>query len=123
MAHYKRGKCRHLGPNRTDRTTFYRKRHGLVPIRIPTYSDDFRALRVIGFRYDSISAILSQVRQNYWPNHFHGRGSAPRSHDIMHHNRPRRNAEKRLAAKVLRGSIDAEEALWPLSKRPHVWWD
>lgn len=123
MANYKRGKCRYLGPNRSYSQTFYRKRHGLKPIKIRPRWWDVGDLRSFGFSWPFIRQMMSQMRRDYWPNQFRGRGTAPRSHDIMHHNRPRRNAEKRLAEQVVRDDIDMDAALWPLSKRPRVYWD
>jgi|SRR5882724_6140055 len=123
MAHFKRGKCRYTGKTRQYSQTFYRKRHGLTPIRIPASAEAMRILRIIGFRSDLIRAILDQFREHYWPDQFRGRGTAPRAHDIMHHNRPRRHAERELAGKVVRGDVEMDVALWPLSKRPKIYWD
>jgi hypothetical protein len=64
-----------------------------------------------------------------WENHPQGKnylGSClrgwPRWHDILYHNRPHRSATKRLERAVLMGWVDAEDAAWPLAKKPHQYY-
>jgi hypothetical protein len=49
-------------------------------------------------------------------------GNWPRWHDVIFHTRPRRRAESRTIQAVLSGQVDADAALWPHSKKPHVYY-
>jgi len=46
----------------------------------------------------------------------------PAWHDIVHHRRPSRRKERALELSLKLDRLDAEEALWPLSKRPHTYY-
>jgi hypothetical protein len=46
----------------------------------------------------------------------------PESYDIIHHRRPRRRKEKNIAHAIVRGIIDPERAIWPVSKKPHEYY-
>lgn len=107
MAHYKRKRCRYLGKSRRNSTTFTRKRWGMKPIKIP---HDWWDL-------DIPYSILWPTNTGYWWGN-----SYPRSWDIQYHTRPRRGREKAMERKVLSGRVDADEAVWPLSKKPHVYY-
>lgn len=117
MAHYKRGKCRYQGRTRVNSETFYRKRVGLVPVKITK---------------EHLSLSRSEWRKLWLPPHgnsgtrisgpFSMMNGEPRWHDIIHHSRPRRAQEKRIARGIVTGRLLAEEALWPLSRRPHIYY-
>lgn len=53
-----------------------------------------------------------------WTKHY------PRWHDILYHSRPRRRGDARQAANVVADRCDPDEALWPLERKPHLyyWW-
>ncbi len=111
MAHYKRGKCRYQGRLRQSSTSFYRKRLGLKPIIVPDGPSPWWLWQI----------WWDQNKRVFWPAHASMMGNWPRGHDIVHHTRPRRAREKRMLEAVRRGRIDPEEATWPLSKKPHVY--
>jgi hypothetical protein len=46
---------------------------------------------------------------------------SPSSHDIIFHHRPRRVQERLLVRKIMNGE-DPEDLLWPLAKKPHIWY-
>jgi hypothetical protein len=75
-------------------------------------------LRTSGKRYDKWKARELEARfgPDFWL------GSWPASWDILHHRRPRRRIEAATAAAIVRGDLDPETAVWPLNKRPHVYW-
>lgn len=116
MANYKRGKCRYLGRCRRATTTFYRKRHGLRPIILPSWRN---APRYGSPEYFEWRRRWEAMRDIWWPNAFNMMGNWPRAWDILHHNRPRRAKEKMLARQVVKGVLDADNLSWPLSKKPH----
>lgn len=107
MAHFKRKRCRYLGKGRRSSRTFVRKRWGFKPIKLP---HDWWTL-------DIPTRELWPDSTGYWWGN-----SYPRHWDIMYHNRPRRAREKRMAHKVVAGRVDYDEAIWPLSKRPHQYY-
>lgn len=118
MAHYKRGRCRYQGPTRRDSEVHMRTRLGLKPVRIPHRWGAAPADRLEWSRwYDS-------MRRVFWPANKMWKWSRndPRSHDILHHNRPRRQAERRLARAVMMERVDMDEALWPLDGKPRIWY-
>jgi hypothetical protein len=42
--------------------------------------------------------------------------------DSLHHRRPHRRRTAAVEGKILRGEIDADAALWPISKKPHTYY-
>jgi hypothetical protein len=46
-------------------------------------------------------------------------GNYPGWWDTMMHHKPRRQAERSIKHKILRGD---EETLWPLDKKPHIYY-
>lgn len=112
MAHYKRGKCRYHGKTRHCSETFIRRRRGLKPVVIPD-----------GPPGREWHPWWQQHKRIFWPSGaYHWYSTSPAWHDILHHSRPRRSKEKRLEKAILAGRIEADEAMWPLSKRPHIWY-
>jgi hypothetical protein len=107
MAHYKRGRCRYLGKSRRSSRTFIRKRWGMKPIKLP---HDWWEL-------DIPTETLWPTSGGYWWS-----SSYPRSWDIQHHSRPRRAQERRLARLAVMDRIDFDEMIWPLSKKPHIYY-
>lgn len=103
MAHYKRGKCRYKGYGRRDTQTFWRARRGLKPVKIP----------------DQLWRIDWNEWKKLWPDEFSWTSSSPRWHDILYHNRPRRHRERIKCSQIVNGSLDADEVIWPLEKKPH----
>jgi hypothetical protein len=109
MAHFKRGKCRYLGKYNNGSQTSLRARRGLKPIRIS--SDWWRKPWI--------------EREIDWGDQFRGlkyNQGYPHKWDIQCHSRPRRAQEKQMAKRLLKGAIDSEEANWPLSKKPHIYY-
>lgn len=102
MANYKRKRCRYNGRTSTYSNTGYRVRCGLKPVKIP-----------LRWWKDNV---------DYWPSEFNRMGNTPSSWNICYHTRPRRAAEKRLAYAIRVGRVDPEEALWPVSKKPHIYY-
>lgn len=49
---------------------------------------------------------------NHWPAWW----------DIMFHRRPERRRAAAVTAKVRRGEIDADQAAWPVGKKPHQYY-
>lgn len=45
----------------------------------------------------------------------------PAWHDILFHRRPHRRATKEVEGKLLRGA-DPDDLVWPVSKKPHVYY-
>jgi hypothetical protein len=111
MANYKRKRCRYCGRNRRDSETHKRIRCGLKPVKV-----DYENLRIIhasAYR-DAISYI--------WPSQYSFLNNYPSAWDIQYHTRPRRAQEKHIARAILKGTIDPDEAIWPLSKKPHIYY-
>ena len=48
-------------------------------------------------------------------------GSWPRWHDIIFHTRPRRRQTKACEIKAIKG-YDLDAILWPLEKKPHIYY-
>jgi hypothetical protein len=67
------------------------------------------------------SAYIAAKNQ-LWPPRYSFLNSYPSAWDIQYHTRPRRSKEKRLAKAILNDKIDADEAIWPLSKKPHIYY-
>lgn len=119
MAHYKRGKCRYCGRNRRSSETFYRKRHGLRPIKIP---DRGRGHRYSTPEWHAAWDAWRAMMDLAWPDEFNMMSNWPRSWDIVHHTRPRRAREKRLTKAIVAGKLDPDNVAWPLSKKPHIYY-
>lgn len=117
MAHYKRGKCRYTGRSSRISETFYRKRVGLVPVKL---TKEHLKLDWSAWRALWVPMRTNQGRKIGGP--FSMMNGAPRWHDIMHHTRPRRTREKRIARAIVAGRIDGEEAIWPLSRKPTIYY-
>lgn len=117
MAHYKRGYPRTVGGAHLSEVT-HRKRLGLKPYVVPEWDGP------IGGRRDEYRAFCEWRRLTCWPN---GSGKVssyghPKWHDVLYHNRPRRRKEAELLRAVLKGAVHHDEALWPLSRRPHCYY-
>lgn len=112
MAHYKRRKCRYLGRNRRPSETFYRKRLGLRPVRIPEGPAGYAAWRV----------WFDKHRRIFWPAHVNSMNNWPRSWDIVMHTKPRRAQERQALQAVKRGIVDPDDATWPLWRKPHSYY-
>lgn len=52
----------------------------------------------------------------HWLRHW------PKWWDVVFHNRPRRSRTRHEARKVLIDPDYADRALWPLSKKPHIYY-
>jgi len=109
MAHYKRGKCRYQGKGRHSSETFYRKRHGLRPIKIP-------------HGWWKLPEFADVRMKDFWPDEFNIMSNHPRAHDILFHTRPRRHDERRIARLIRSGRVDADATAWPLEKKPHKYY-
>lgn len=107
MAHYKRRRCRFIGKSRRSSQTFTRKRWGMRPIKLP---HDW-------WKSDIPTEVLWPTNTGYWWS-----SSYPRSWDIQYHNRPRRAKERKMAKLVTMGRVDYDEAIWPLSRKPHIYY-
>lgn len=118
MAHYKRGKCRYQLKHRRFNETFTRKRLGLKPVKLPEFWWKWDQSEFVS----PASLFAQRTREQWKTNGYSFLNSWPRWHDIIHHNRPRRAAEKRLEKQVLKGECDLEDVTWPLAKRPHVYY-
>jgi hypothetical protein len=46
----------------------------------------------------------------------------PAWHDIVHHRRPNRRKTRALERALEFDRLDTDDALWPLSKRPHTYY-
>lgn len=55
-------------------------------------------------------------KQRRWMCHW------PRWWDIVFHTRPTRRRAGMVTRNVLLGKVDAEDASWPMSKKPHVYY-
>jgi hypothetical protein len=122
MAHYKRKRCRYQGKSRRDSTSFLRVRLGLKPVILPTW-DQIRA----GAAYGSPeyqAAWQAYYQRKDWPDWYswYGGNQEPRWWTILEHTRPRRARDRAMERKVLNGRVDADEAIWPLSKKPHIYY-
>lgn len=107
MAHYKRGRCRYRGKTRRDSQTFTRKRWGFKPIKIP----------LNWWRLDIPTEVLWPTNTGYfWAS------GEPRWWTILHHTRPRRAQERALARVALMDRADLDEMIWPLSRKPHIYY-
>ena len=49
-------------------------------------------------------------------------GSWPRAHDVTYHRRPQRRRAKEVTRQVFKGVVDADNAAWPVGKKPHVYY-
>lgn len=107
MAHYKRKHCRYLGGTRRSSQSFVRKRWGFKPIRLP---HDW-------WNLDMPIDKLWPTQTGYWWS-----SGEPRWHDIVHHTRPRRARERAMAKKAVMDRIDLDGAVWPLSRKPKVYY-
>ena len=105
MAHYKRGKCRYLGKTNKPSETSKRKHFGLRPIKINW--------RDYSWRGNDVPDWGIYGGPSSW--------SVPRWHDILHHTRRRRAAEKRCAVRLMQGK-DPEDLAWPLSRKPTIYY-
>lgn len=54
--------------------------------------------------------------------HFKSMSSWPAWHDILHHSRPRRRCDKKIADDIRTDRVDADEAAWRPSKKPHQYY-
>lgn len=104
MANYKRKCCRHLSRVRRDSQTHWRQRCGLKPVKLTDWHWNNVPLRIL------------------WPPFTRRREDTPSSWNITHHTRPRRTKEKRISKAILNGIIDVDEVIWPLSKKPHIYY-
>jgi hypothetical protein len=105
MANYKRGKCRHQSSPHTSRTS-NRKRAGLKPIKLPA-------------GWHTLGVVIE------WGDQFKGRKynlGYPRWHDILYHTRPRRARERHCERAVMHCPSHADEIIWPLENRPHIYY-
>lgn len=121
MAHYKRGKCRYNGKCRHASLTFYRKRWGLKPIIVPRFERPPGSKRWEKVWKEAWLSHRDMVRRA-WPDEFSMMSNYPRSWDIQFHTRPRRAKEKLVERKIVTGKIDPDEAIFPLSKKPHIYY-
>jgi len=62
-----------------------------------------------------LSELEARYGRRVWMNNW------PAAWDITFHRRPPRRHAKAIAHSIVRGA-DPDEALWPLSKRPHVYY-
>lgn len=117
MANYKRGKCRYNGRTRRNSETFYRRRVGLVPVRLTKehWKLDWSAWRLLW-----IPRSHNHGKKIGGP--FSMMNGEPRWHTIIEHNRRQRAKVRTATRKALKDEIDAEEAIWPLAKKPHIYY-
>ena len=54
--------------------------------------------------------------RGHWLRHW------PRWWDIHYHTRPHRTRTRRLERLILKGVIDADNAAWPLRRKPHIYY-
>lgn len=102
MAHFKRKRCRTSTKGRSNTVTFYRKRHGLKPIKIPLY-----------WRRDN---------HDYWPSQYSMMSGNPRWWDIVFHTRPSRARAQRLLQAVRAGRRDPDDTCWPDYRKPRSYY-
>lgn len=48
--------------------------------------------------------------------------TTPSHWNNQYHTRPRRAKERDLLRKVLKDEVDAEDTVWPLAKKPHIYY-
>lgn len=58
----------------------------------------------------------SKKRNRHWMSNY------PRWWDVVFHTRPNRRANTRMMRSVFIGNVDEDEAVWPLSKKPHKYY-
>ena len=92
MANYKRGKCRRHCP---------------------------RAIRGSTASWRARHGLDPLTRE--WPSHLNPMSSYPAWWDRMFHNRPTRAKARRLERAIFNGA-DADSAVWPHPKRPHIYY-
>jgi len=100
MAHYKRGKCRRHG-----RITFLAEPTKIKRAGLPLEYKWFLGRRIL-----------------IWPKElrsFYGR--SPAKWNRSFHSRPHRARERRVARQVVTGAVDADEALWPVLRKPTIY--
>lgn len=125
MAHYKRKRCRLNCPNAIRGSeTSWRARFGLKPVRIlPEHIPDWRD-RKCSAEWDAM--WHPRGRHGNRGKKIGGPYSRMNSHpawwDRLFHTRPRRAAEKRVAKAIQDGKVDGDEALWPLDKKPTLYY-
>ncbi len=112
MANYKRGKCRFLGGCRRNSESFHRKRLGLKPVVLPESP---------GWRSPGYDEWRQLIRRS-WPDGTGMMRNTPRKWNIVYHTRPRRAREKRMEQAILRGTVDPDNAIFPLEKKPHIYY-
>jgi hypothetical protein len=119
MANYKRGKCRYNGKCRRSSQSFIRKRLGLK-VKTLTFEEAIGDAKYPSAEY--FERRLAYYQHRDWPEWYKWHGSMPRHWNLQHHTRPRRVRERVMQDKVRTGWVDAEEAIWPLSKKPHIYY-
>jgi len=129
MAHFKRKRCRYKGKGRQTSTLQYRVKLGLKPVKIPD-NPDYRAggyKSWLRWRLSEHYFEWKRWHDSMWPIWWPARyqmisGTWPKWHDILYHNRPRRSREKRIEKAILAGRLDPIEAIWPVEKKPHIFY-
>jgi hypothetical protein len=121
MAHHKRKRCRlHSSPHIS--TTTYRKRHGLPMLRRQHWSDVRGDAPVGSKEYYWLFHNWVEEGRREWPAQYNMMSNNPRWWDILFHTRPTRRKAAEVTKAVLLGKIDPDAAVWPLSRKPRIYY-
>lgn len=66
--------------------------------------------------YPRTSGRAHGASRGYWLRHW------PKWWDVVYHTRPHRREAAAVTNKVVRGVLDADAAVWPVSKKPHLYY-
>jgi len=103
MAHYKRKKPRNTAPRaKRGSINSWRAKVGLKPVRIE----------------DAYELPLEQR----WHLYLCPMNGYPAWWDRQFHTRPRRAKERIVVRRILNGTLDPDGAVFPLSKKPHLYY-
>jgi hypothetical protein len=69
-----------------------------------------------GYSYDKWKGKKRGDGRWYWMQHW------PRWWDVCFHTRPTRRRANKVTHNVLLGKVEADEANWPLSRKPHKYY-
>lgn len=114
MANFRRRRPRYATRGNFPTTTVFRKRHGFKPIRIPSPPN----WRAPVCKWQAWRALW---RHPYAENSYKHEKGKPAWFDRVFHSRPRRAREKRIEAAILRGAVDPDAAIWPLDRKPVIY--
>lgn len=112
MAHFRRRRPRYRTPAHHESTTYWRKKAGVKPVRIPEYPG-----------YKSSQSEREAWRllfRGYPPYNIHS--CDPGVWNRIFHNKPTRVRTRRLAKMVVKGAVDPDNLVWPSNKKPHIYY-